>query len=996
MVCQMEIPSVSVTACSAAAGGRTSANSITGIHPRDNCSLSATATPSAAAPSPNAANALLLPAPDRIPSKTLFAGLSESLTLLGSSAGQGHRPALPPPLDPEPPLLSTTAEKTFTLAYINSVPEESMTPMHKKTFLECHEDESPFRGDIRWKQLYAHPLFVSCIHWLGANIVSRFRPGANEQTVFAINNDVPLSKLLRPLEKRFERLLRWELARFWDEAHRETENPDPTVLQTVDNLALQWTLMAAMIFMHMIMARTAAARSFAKQLAAMFRVVRVPGEAGLPKLSGKLDDWLLEQHFIGVFWITVSAELAFAAGISQESLLDPLKEFPTVPLVAPNVAIAGLPSSSERELDMMVPEETKKWCFPYTCRDIFAFIDPDSVSDAHGNLPTPTNTTEVTSTDPQFRDSMLDILIGDVKHLGTMYLNTIQSFLRFKVSEFAVYLKTQAGLSLLDVLLAEDLVKKGDDNQAAFQRLGLETGIAPGYLAIIFANDKLKEAVRRRGVLREASEAILRSVPPDLASACLSSDFNRFQIAVQGWLSPAGQQQLLGYLALMRKISMLIGSPEPFEDMKDAGGRGGGGNGKGGERRRVDSGVSEGSTIDEEEEDEGEDDESEDGSEEEHPDIFDAKLQLWFSSSSFFEASKNAMVISANMRMLLDNYTPEQLQTSMFTSIACIAATYAAWLNLLVLRRFRSMVASASAVEQARALELYDAIKRDVRSCLALLDSAGTEQHHAVKVLLESALDGTETKLSSADVQMLRLAKKVAVGAGASCSHLTEGEAESGGHCWICATEKTEEGSTGKKGRRKSPNRESDGKGSSDTAVTGVEVRGEEPLASLPTLDVPSRQTTLDRIRRGSNYKRMKRVTFAEEIAKVGETWSKEEYPARSMHAQDLHVEEEEEEDEDDHVVSDDSSDDEDEDEEEEQAHAITPAEGHGHGLGWGMERNKVQSEEENTWWAGERGKVLFGGSVGSTSMAIGNTLGRMMAQRDEQQPDLKSFWNSE
>ena len=118
-------------------------------------------------------------------------------------------------------------------------------------------------------------------------------------------------------------------------------------------------------------------------------------------------------------------------------------------------------------------------------------------------------------------------------------------------------------------------------------------------------------------------------------------------------------------------------------------------------------------------------------------------------------------------------------------SLSSTAATHAASFHLLVLRRFRSMVAGSHAAEQAKALTLYDELQSDIESCLDILKTTGNMQNQITRGLLQKLLDDAGAQLGPADVQMLKIAQQNFK----FCKHMDE-DGDADGACFLCASER--------------------------------------------------------------------------------------------------------------------------------------------------------------------------------------------------------------
>ncbi|KAI9005028.1 hypothetical protein DFJ74DRAFT_646873 [Hyaloraphidium curvatum] len=434
-------------------------------------------------------------------------------------------------------------------------------------------------------------------------------------------------------------------------------------------------------------------------------------------------------------------------------------------------------------------------------------------------------------------DYILAAVVGEMKLVGPVPMMLFLNYALLKVSEFSAWLKA-AGLTVLQVLVAAE-VRQGSSPAMA------NAGVLP-WVAAVLANPLVDEAIRRRAFLRDAIERLETYIPADVIQAQRRSDYAAYDAALE-MLPLAAREQILAGLMELRLTLMVLNSPEPFEDLVVASGA-------------PPSPASEDSS---EVADVG-DGESEDS--EEDPES--SALDLWLSSAAFPAACSNAMIIAANSRMLLAR-GPASFAKSMFATFAYQSAAHAAWFNLLVLRRFAHAAAGASEGAQARALALLEAIHADISACLELLAASGQEQQLAVRTMLQGVLEG-RTAVTRAEMQVMRMARQLA----RWCPHGGQGGGE-GGSCWICATR---------------------GGGEEGDVGSG------DPFAGLPeyvplsgvTRDL-SQTTTLVGSDAGSGSAELqspptkdggRRVRFANEVL-VYETWSKEEYPQRSMRWKD-------------------------------------------------------------------------------------------------------------
>lgn len=736
--------------------------------------------------------------------------------------------------------LDPKLQRALLNAFVEVIPTGT-SALDKESFLEILDSNNlPQRGktaegfssssyDRRWQELYTHPVLIACGLWFGARAL--LDRGSNEGAA-----DMPtaadLGRLIPKLETRFVRILRHELARFWAEASprknlkSSTKKSSPESLHTLENLALLFTLGGTVSFLVLQMARLDAARVLSKHIVAMLRCTRIPGEIGIqtPKHQG-IDDVLIEEHWRDVFWTTVAMESLLAATSGTKLAFDPVREFPTVPLSLPAMTLADIPPPSKREINGPIPDEILNYP-PFRCRDYLGYLDPA------GALPP----------EMESRESALRRSFGDYRGGGPPFIGFVMFFALYQVSAFLVWLKEEAHISMLGVLAAEELVQEAI-RPPEVQRVGTDESASSGgtlvaespppamgslprqvLRTILLRKPLLKEAIRRRNFLWDAISLIEEALPQPLVKASENSDYDTLA-AMLAPLPGDSAQLVFGILAMLRQLLMMLVSPEPFADLLE---------GQDGDGKEAATDLDDDSTISS-------------LAPTDHPDVESTMLHFWFSSPSFFDASRNAIIISANLKMLSTRFASRELDGNyLLFMCACTSATHAAWLHLLILRRYAALVSTSSAEEQSGAVQLYAELRSDIEACLEFLDASGQPQYAHAASLLRGILEGQAVKLTEDDLETLRIAQKGA----RFCEHV-EGATDDGSVCYLCQSER----SKGKK--------------------TGLDKEGRpirDPLAQLPEYQL------------GERLK--KSVKFSEEVSEH-ETYTKEEYPARSMRAVD-------------------------------------------------------------------------------------------------------------
>lgn len=544
-------------------------------------------------------------------------------------------------------------------------------------------------------------------------------------------------------------------------------------LHTIANMALQLTLMFASFAYRVQIARPDGSKACIAQLGAMWRRARLPCEAAHRQPIKGVDDFLMHEHWLAIFWVPIAAELLLAPTSARPMLVDPVREFPTIPMsisataldvVRGQVVAAGadwnrpLPESLAAELEVQLK---------FVCADVLGWIDPDLGP----------------TMDPKARDDVLQRFVSTFEHSGPLQLTNIFTYGFLRVSEYIRWVKEEVKLGPLDVLIAGELMALGTESQKNSSKLPKE------YLQSLMANPLLPEAVRRSEYLRDALARMDKSVPASISAQFRDGDFAGMMNELSS-LPGDCAAQVVGLLTGNRLVAMLLVSPEPFVDLAE--------------------------------------EESES----------DMLLEAWFSLPSFFEASRNAIVISTIMRMFAAAIPGELERNKLFSFTCCFCATYSAWFHILVLRRFRSIVAGATDEERAQALNLYEDIRKDVEACLNVIDLSNHPDYLPVKTTLRAVLDGDSATLTEEDVRMLKLGQRAAQ----FCAHQRNGNnLGRDGTCYECLAERT-----------------TMGRSMSDAS---------DPMADLG--DVGAQQ-------------RRKSVKFAEEIEE-GETWSAEDYARAKM-----------------------------------------------------------------------------------------------------------------
>ena len=654
----------------------------------------------------------------------------------------------PPPSDSAPrnnsedtddPGLTPDGEQLLVDLFIEHGSSRLALLVQRSAVVECLRDIfAPFKGDPRWPAIFQSRLFLAAAEWTGARSAhDRGTSGADKSF-----SRFPLSALLPKLQKRFIGLFRAELARFYLEARA---NGPPGSLQTAQNLSLLLTSMVTTIFLTSQMSRVDGAKAIVAQMVTIMRITRIPGETDIPGLDppriNGVDDLLIDHLWRDVFWFTAAVDGYLCAMSQSDSTFDAVQEFPTAPFLRPGNALKAVPAPSQRgTINGEIPDGPLREPQELRCIDFLGWLDPcvEQRDDRSGDAESERRTMLMKSFAP-----------GSNFPIGTLAFYGLG-----RVSAYAKWLKAKK-LSLVGVLVAKDILSHGPNYRHLLP-------IDDAQISALLANPSLQEAVRRRNHLWNAFNFIFSCLPEKIAEASQGADLAAMLKLVE-MLPDRGAETLLGFLTILRQSLMLLVSPEPFEDLGQA---------VAGSSGAPDSKLSAS---------------SDDGSGDATPEV--GLLEAWFSSTSFLHASRHAAIISGTMRMITAGIERGVLQgTYVLFSMASVSATYAAWVHLLVLRRFRKMVAEANTADQARALTLYDDIHTDVQACLDILAASANANDSVTHGLLRNLLEDEEAQLTPADVQMLKMAQHTFK----FCKHFDELGETGGGTCFLCAAERAE------------------------------------------------------------------------------------------------------------------------------------------------------------------------------------------------------------
>lgn len=593
-------------------------------------------------------------------------------------------------------------------------------------------------------------------------------------------------------------------------------------------LALQYSLTVAVFFVEMFMARPAVARALLETLAVLWRASRVPGEPGRPFQKQLLADFLLDQLRINLFWTFVSFQLTHAAQSRKPPLVDVVAEFPLAAAPLYRAELVSLPAPSTFAPDEPTPPNLLAFVVPLTCEEYLGWLSPDvRLADKAG-----------------VADRLLKLTLGAIPGSGIMAMPLLLRAVDVQIRSLSRTIASEGDgeLSMLDVLVAEELVERefaqygrsfsdllgngeGDGDDLA-SLLDPSESLASGMPSDLFAT-----VVRKRLFLVDVLDKITAALPPGLLEAFNEGD-------------PATMKQRLGYdaavpivmglLVYLQQLKLVVSAPEPFVDLFDPASLG---TTKAGEN--ADNHLQQTTPM-------------------------EPMIHIWFRSSSFEAAAEIARGISQNIRSFLKAFPPAKVKVGVTLLFYCAAATHAAWMHLLILQRVVTKHGPHSTKECVTALA-------DVEVCLEMLRAASRPHFTGIADILQGFLDGERSRLSQVELRSLRMARKLDV----VCRHRQNNNDSTtpseDGICYAClASDGAEED-------------EPDFATLADLSLESPMSPNSGGWGSFMSRSMPLSGSIL---RRRSGRLR-KSVGFKEDVD-IWETWSEEDYPARSARAPDF------------------------------------------------------------------------------------------------------------
>lgn len=737
-----------------------------------------------------------------------------------------------PSADEDLPVVDLPTEvRSFLVASVHDVTPGRLASFDRAAYLACLAGRPP-PIDPRWLDVYTSPVLAAAFDWVGLDgVLGRGSPDPGDTKWSA--SGIPLAELFANAEKRFDALLRKDLARFWDELPG-LGGPEPDAVShphnfprlfSPKNLALAWSLFLAACFADLAMSRLELSRTFVKHITAIYRA------AGYcdPEHATDLDIWQLGDCWNSVWWFSNTYENWTALHTGQKPAYDPARDFPDAIRNAPPEWIAVyVPKLASRPLRAPIPAQLLKAPKVFA-KEYYGWLNPSIGATNEGM---------------KARKKVLAACISDMKNVGPLAMGSMIPYLAVQVLQFNTWLKEEAGLSMLEVIIAAGFPAEARPSPVALDRKPLPADLDPElqlYWRRISSNVNITEALRQHQFLRGCIEAIMQALPEDIAKAASRGDVDKLSEALPG-IAQINIGLLICYICHLRELDIELCSPELFTEFGDLD--------YGDDSDLVEENRPASSLL---------------SADEDLAIERDLLMEQWYSSVAFQRASSNAMVISKLLRSMLDSGRLD-VKSDLFNTILCYSASHAAWLHLLILKRYRKLVATAmSASMMSQAAQVYEDIRADIKACLDCLKASGKENQQSARVLLEEIFEGRSTTLSPSDLEMLRLARKLSV----RCPH---GENNTGGTCWLCASSKNNSRNSLDRGV---PNDYLAAQPFPSSSSLGA-------LEAMQSLDINSANGSGTILSGGTGG--LRKVRFHPQVS-FHETYSKAEYPARSMMA---------------------------------------------------------------------------------------------------------------
>ncbi|KAI9016631.1 hypothetical protein DFJ74DRAFT_708696 [Hyaloraphidium curvatum] len=527
----------------------------------------------------------------------------------------------------------------------------------------CEDAES----DGRWAAVYGRGalVFVGCV-WMGIRWMVEKGPGPDD--ISATADGRPLREALAEQEARFVARLRSRLARFWaaDEKPRDAENLDLVAA----------TIIIGSTFL-IQQARVPAAAAMLVHAAAMLRATGLPTpqEVRAAAEAGG-DELLIQRFYLDMAWANWAYLLVIATGSNAAAppAMDLAAGWPRSAMPVVLRAVEDLMPPTRRKanapVDLLLLEKLPThdasrllgWLGPVAPPGFFDDGDGGGVGE------------------------MLRTYLGDSEYLHVYYFGALAYLIRYRVVELQTWLRDEARMSLLELLVAEDEMGRMDasdpaDHAPGTSRRKPRSRSRSTHHRLPVGSPLLLRAIERRRFLSAAAELVMDSLPADFRHASRASDLDE-QRRVLASLPEDAFYQVHGHVAVFMQASMALSSPDPFVDP---------------------------------------------------PEHHAGLLRVWLTSPFFSGACAPAIHISALFRAVAASDGGLADHHTFFVSAAG-AATHAGWLHLLVLRRLSSRAPLAAQVRGP--------ILADVQACLDVLEASAKPHHAEARMRLARALAG--------------------------------------------------------------------------------------------------------------------------------------------------------------------------------------------------------------------------------------------------------------
>lgn len=695
----------------------------------------------------------------------------------GSVSGSSLPPAQAPPstplsvastsststssLDPDDPQLTVLERAVLLRSFTNVIPPDSHAPFHQNSFkfvedADLTDKQALEMGETAFR-FYRNKVLETATLWLGSLVVMRgvAQGTANLDSWLTRGRDlVQLSQLLR---RRMERLVKDGITQLKSDAARFARGLRPSevgeLLQNPENLALQYSIFVAPTFGFFTLGEIETGRAWFMDLFDLMRLTRIPGEYGFAKPKD-YGSWMLRELWVRLFTVAISGELTMAAaGGKMVPAVDAAKEFPMVPFPIPDSLFNSLPAwkrtpDSPPKVDYLLSQAPR-----FTCGELLSWVDPTVAA--------------ADSLTAEKRHEILKEVMGDLSEKRAV-LGMILVMAAFRrLEEFVKWLRSVAGLRKLDLVIAETVANDLD----IVTTLIADSQVTAEYFANLFSNPQFDDALSRMRHFKQVFEIMQLHLPSDVVAAWYGEDFEGVLASIlrtdpnnSGAATNVVQRlKTLASLAFFELGQMILVSPEPFSEFLQP----------------ISSppSVNKTSPPPAAKQSPGSSTVSDSSSSNERVAALslllsdEDLLSVWFSSPPFVDSIRRASLISRMLFEIQQRSTPELLHRQMGTTTLIYSAIYAAWLQLLTLRRIQAVVAgSATVVPSPETKALCANLVVQIEQCLAFLDKSGRPQARQARMViakllavssLASSSDGRKSELDPEEFELVMMTKEL-------------------------------------------------------------------------------------------------------------------------------------------------------------------------------------------------------------------------------------------